>query len=82
MRFRYLVIALAIACSLLAWGWAAAQSTAVVPIPPRVMAGADIGFRVTGLRGDTAVGQLVVRVNGNWVEADIAAVTIRTLPAR
>jgi hypothetical protein len=82
MRFRYFVIALAIACSLIAWRWAAAQSMAVVPIPPRVMAGGDIGFRVVGLRGDTAVGQLVVRVNGNWVEADIGAVNIRPLPAR
>lgn len=48
--------------------WSRAQ-TAVVPQPinpPVVLAGPDIGFRMTGVKGDTPVGQLVVRVKGEW----------------
>ena len=48
--------------------WSRAQ-TAVIPIPvnpPVVLAGPDIGFRMTGIKGDTPVGQLVVRVKGDW----------------
>jgi hypothetical protein len=37
---------------------------------PRVISGSDLGFRVEGQRGDgTPTGQLVVRINGQWVEA-------------
>jgi hypothetical protein len=40
------------------------------PLPePRVMSGADVGFRVDGLTGETPTGTVVVRVNGRWVEA-------------
>lgn len=60
-------------------------------LPPRVLSGADVGFRVegqreemrtdqlTGRREPVAVltGQLVVRVNGQWLEAEIAGGRIR-----
>src|SRR5215207_9842423 len=71
MRFRRVIIALAIICSLVTWGWATAQMVAIKPVPPRVMTGADVGFRVEGLRGNTPVGRIVVRVNGDWVEAEL-----------
>lgn len=35
----------------------------------RVISGGDIGFRVERLEGDRAVGTLVVRIDGKWVEA-------------
>ena len=53
--------------------------------PPVILSGSDVGFRVeghkrerrtdrfTGQTGsvDIAVGQLVIRINGQWVEAQI-----------
>ena len=33
-----------------------------------IISGGDIGFRIESFRGDTPVGSLVVRVNGQWVE--------------
>jgi hypothetical protein len=48
--------------------WSRAQ-TAIAPrpiVPPVVLAGPDVGFRMTGAKGDTPVGQLVVRVRGEW----------------
>jgi hypothetical protein len=43
-------------------------------VPFKVLAGPDVGFRVEGLRGATPVGRIVVRVNDNWVEAELLAV--------
>jgi len=36
---------------------------------PRVMTGGDVGFRVEGTYGEMPTGTLVIRVNGQWVEA-------------
>jgi hypothetical protein len=40
------------------------------PTAPRVVSGNDVGFRIEeiGARGEP-VGRLVVRLNGEWVEA-------------
>ena len=53
--------------------WAHAQSRAVVPgwtpvepVAPTVISDGDIGFRLLGMRGQTPVGQWVVRINGEW----------------
>ena len=62
--------------------WVTAQSVVVNKVPPKVMTGADIGFRVEGLRGDTPVGTLVVKVNGEWVEAEIVVPNPRSLSTR
>ena len=51
----------------------AAQAVQVQRVPPKVMSGEDFGFRVEGRRGDTPVGTLVIRVNGEWMEAQFAA---------
>jgi hypothetical protein len=48
--------------------WSRAQ-IAVAPrplVPPVVLSGPDIGFRMTAAEGDVPVGQLVVRVKGEW----------------
>ena len=82
MRVRLLVVALSIVCLALAWQTTAAQVIAVKPVPPRVMTGGDVGFRVEGLRGDTPVGRLVVRVNGRWVDAEISGAIQSPLSTR
>ena len=47
----------------------AQRSAAYTPLPePKVMTGADLGFRVEGTVGDKPAGTLVIRVNGKWVE--------------
>jgi hypothetical protein len=53
-------------------GWASAQTfQSSQPIdPPVVLSGSDIGFRVAARRGSTAVGHLVVRIDGQWRDAD------------
>jgi hypothetical protein len=44
------------------------------PLPgSEVLAGEDLGFRVDGVRGDTRIGRLVVRVDGRWVDVQFAA---------
>ena len=55
--------------------WSRAQSAvAPWPVTPVVLAGPDVGFRVTGLKGDTPVGQLVVRnKNGEWKVVEFGA---------
>jgi hypothetical protein len=65
--------------------WSFAQAQGLRTEEPVVLSGSDIGFRVeghkrerrtdrsTGLTGSVniAVGELVVRINGQWVEAQI-----------
>jgi hypothetical protein len=44
------------------------------PVPPKVLTGSDLGFRVEGIDhtgSGSAVGRLVINVNGKWVEARI-----------
>ena len=40
------------------------------PPAARVVSGADLGFRVESARDGRAVGTLVVRINGQWVETE------------
>jgi hypothetical protein len=44
------------------------------PTEPRIVSGNDIGFRVEGADPRTGgpVGRLMIRVNGEWVEAGSA----------
>jgi len=39
-------------------------------VPAVVLSGSEVGFRMVARKGDKAVGQLVVRVDGRWVEAE------------
>ena len=41
-------------------------------MPAVVLSGSEIAFRMVACKGDKAVGQLVVRVDGRWVEADFS----------
>jgi hypothetical protein len=50
-----------------------AQDYAFRPLPePKVITGADLGFRLEGMRGDQPAGTLVIRLNGKWVEPTTA----------
>lgn len=45
-----------------------AQVRPTVPLPePKILSGADVGFRVEAMHGQTPVGSIVIRVNGEWV---------------
>jgi hypothetical protein len=46
--------------------WASTQVSAQPVNLPIVLSGADLGFRVTERKGNAAVGELVVRINGEW----------------
>ena len=48
-------------------GWGSGQAAQPVPVPPTILSGPDIGFRVQSRNGETPVGTLVVRVDGKWV---------------
>jgi hypothetical protein len=52
--------------------WAHTQVIATQPVFPVVLSGADIGFRMNGRKGDTPVGHLVVRINGEWKQVEFA----------
>jgi hypothetical protein len=74
MGIRRFIVACCLGIALLAFGrWAYAQSFGTQRVPPTVISGNDIGFRIEGTRGDTPVGTLVIRVNGEWVEPDFGS---------
>jgi len=51
-------------------GWVSAQVSKMPHrVTPMVMSGGDLGFRVESTLDGTALGTLVVKVNGNWVPA-------------
>jgi hypothetical protein len=79
----FLVIAALWSASLVAVGVAAqghAQAQMYRPLPePKVMAGADVGFRVEGMYGEVPSGVIVIRVNDRWVEARIGGNPTRPL---
>src|SRR5262249_55412587 len=58
---------------LIASAWGYRQVVGIQPVTPTVLSGAHFGFRLDGKRAGTPVGPLVVKMNGQWVEADIAA---------
>ena len=77
MRVRYFAAGFVVAVVLsVATVWTTAQAVPVEKVTPRVITGADVGFRVEGLRGVNPVGTVVIRLNGEWVQAEV------TLPGR
>jgi hypothetical protein len=78
MRVKYFAAGFLVASTLAVGGWATAQSVPTERVTPRIMSGADVGFRVEGLRGGTPVGTIVVQVNGEWVAAEIGTPGLTT----
>jgi hypothetical protein len=71
MGWKSIVAAvLAVLMIVAATAWVTAQAVAITKVPPKVMTGTDVGFRVEGLRGTTPVGTIVLKVNGEWVAAE------------
>jgi hypothetical protein len=70
---RFSVAVLILALTFGAARWAYAQAVMVKPVTPTVLTGGDIGFRVEGDRAGTPVGELVVKINGQWVPAELNA---------
>ena len=81
---RAAVVAVWVASLALAAIAAHAQSQFQVPIPqpPTVLSGSDFGFRVTATKGGHAIGTLVVKQNGQWVEADLGGMSVKQLTLR
>jgi hypothetical protein len=71
---RRLVTIVLVSVATVALSAAAYSQVAVRPVPvdPVVLAGNDVGFRMTARKGSTPVGQLVVRVDGEWREVEFA----------
>ena len=46
------------------------------PVTPVVLAGPDIGFRMQAQKGGTPVGQLVVRIDGEWRAVEFGQVSL------
>jgi hypothetical protein len=77
MSVRVLIVLVGIGLASVGAGtWAQGQTPQPrVPLPDRerVISGSDLGFRVERQGADgTPIGRLVVRINGQWVEAGFA----------
>jgi hypothetical protein len=70
---RQLFWTMAIVLAVITATWAYAQVVMVKPVTPTVLTGGDFGFRVEGDRAGTPVGELVVKINGEWVPAEMSA---------
>jgi hypothetical protein len=71
---RRLVTIVLVSLTTLVLSAAAYSQVAIRPVPvtPVVLSGDDLGFRMTARKGSTPVGQLVVRVDGEWKEVEFS----------
>ena len=49
----------------------------VITESPTIVSGADIGFRIERTRDGIPIGKVVVRVDGRWIDTEIAASSIQ-----
>jgi hypothetical protein len=70
LRIRFLIVAITL---LAIGGWAKMQSPQIEKVPPRIISGNDLGFRLEGRHGAKVVGTFVIRVAGEWIEVEAAA---------
>lgn len=75
MGLRHVVVVVVWVLSLaVAVAWTHAQAPSWTPLTePVVKAGDDVGFRIEWMHGRTPYGQLVIRHNGQWIDAHIGA---------
>ncbi len=81
MSFRASIGFAAFVCFLATAGmWTSAQVGSRSPfnrgeplglVAPTVIAGSDLGFRVESTKDGIAVGKIVVRIDGHWVDAQV-----------
>jgi hypothetical protein len=84
MSVRKLVVVLVIAIGLGMGVRLGAQVFASRPVPPTVLAGSDVGFRVEAIDGhdNSVVGHIVVKVDGQWVEARLGGALTTARPVQ
>ncbi|MGE0464406.1 MAG: hypothetical protein AB7Q16_23810 [Vicinamibacterales bacterium] len=72
--FRNLVMGLVLGVTLVGVSAVAYDQAAIRPqaVEPRIIAGEDLGFRMTARKGETPVGQLVIRSDGEWKEVEFS----------
>ena len=68
VRGRIVMVVMWLASLVAVGAWAQAQSQSEA----KVVSGADLGFRIERQERGVPVGRLVVRINGQWVEAGFA----------
>jgi len=73
MRLAAVVVFFVVLIGLATWGRAQPAVAPRAMASPVVLAGPDIGFRMTAAKGDVPVGQLVVRIKGEWKVVEFAA---------
>lgn len=76
LRIRLVAVAVFFAVLIGLAAWSRAQAIAPNPVPPVVLAGPDVGFRMTGVKRGTPVGQLVVRINGEWKVVEFSSTAL------
>ena len=74
MRQRYLTLGVLLVVFLTSAAWAVAQALAARPVPPTIVSGENVGFRIEAVRGATPIGHIVIKQNGQWVAAEIGSV--------
>ena len=81
MRRFFLVAAAMVASALVAVFVVGAAGSAVVPQPGDILSGHDLGFRVEKVGNDGVIGTFVVRINGEWTDAEQPSLP-REMPAK
>ena len=82
-RARFVSVALLAGMAFTAGRLAGAQLDQLDPLPePRVLSGADMGFRVEGALRGVPAGRIVIRVNGEWVEPKLTPGPVAVRPLR
>jgi hypothetical protein len=66
---KRLSVALALVGALAGAAWAQIYKRPQ-PQTPTIVSGADLGFRIEARKGTAAVGTLMVKIDGEWVEAE------------
>jgi hypothetical protein len=75
VRAISVVAALWIVSLLVATSMVHAQWHRPNPVTPRVVSGADFGFRIEGEQAGVPIGVPVVRINGQWIAVKVGAVS-------
>jgi hypothetical protein len=63
-------------------GWPGMWGTGLDLVAPVVISGSDLGFRVESTKDGIALGKIVVRIDGHWVDAQVGSSGIIVSGAR
>lgn len=54
--------------------WAGAHARIVRPLPPVIVSGENVGFRIEGDSNGRPIGALVIKQDGKWVPVDLGTI--------